>query len=233
MSRGDAAATDADGTGPPRPLCTATTFGPTLPDAFEERETRSRRRRGTSLPSATPWSAARTAGSTSSPTAGARRSRRPSQSSSARAEVGVHDRVRPDPSTPGVPVDDFARGGDLRVQEHVVVGATRGRREQRDRGFARREHVAAHAAASSRRGSTASGQRSGSTSCRNPASAAAPSPCHRAGSIRWVCTSITGPVGAKASAAASTSTSAAAGIVVEAAAGRLVQRAQRECGVES
>ena len=90
--------------------------------------TRSRRRRGTSRRSATPRSAGRRAGSTSSPTAGARRSRRPCASSSAGAEVGVHDGVRQHPAGARVAVDQLAGRGDLRVEQHVVVGVARASR---------------------------------------------------------------------------------------------------------
>ena len=75
---GDAAATDAVGIGPPSPCAPRR---PAVRARARARGTgsRSRRRRGTSRRSATPSSAGRTACSTSSPTAGARASSRPSR----------------------------------------------------------------------------------------------------------------------------------------------------------
>jgi hypothetical protein len=52
----------------------------------------------------------------------------------------VHDRVGEHPPGAGVTFDDVARRRDLRVGEHIDVGAARRRGEQRDRGFRRTEH---------------------------------------------------------------------------------------------
>ena len=148
-----------------------------------------------------------------------------------RAEVGMDDGVGTHPPGTCVAVDQLSRRRDLGVQQHVVVGAARRRRDECDRGLTRREHVGrprrgVEQMRVDRIGPAFAVDRTQEARERGGA-VAVPA---RAGSTRWVCTSITGPVGTKA---ASADVGVGLGLdrdLVEPAARDRVERPQRRRG---